>query len=108
MTVWDNALTINNSGSVGYVFYHDYKFVASDHCTVIKVKSDTENPLNKYTGLFLKPVLESMKPKYNFAREISDARLEKEIINLPSKSDGSPNWEMMENFIKSLPYSANI
>jgi len=31
MTKYSNALTINNSGSVGYVFHHTYDFVCSDH-----------------------------------------------------------------------------
>ncbi|HHO1470110.1 TPA: restriction endonuclease subunit S, partial [Staphylococcus aureus] len=29
--VFDNCLTIANSGSVGSTFYHTYRFIASDH-----------------------------------------------------------------------------
>ena len=39
MKIYKNALTLNNSGSVGYCFYHPYKFVASDHCTIIQIKN---------------------------------------------------------------------
>lgn len=107
MTVHENALTLNNSGSVGYCFYHDYKFVVSDHCTVIKLKDSTIK-MNKFIGLFLKPIIESMKPKYNFAREISDARLTKEHVNLPVTQSGDPDWAFMENYMKSLSYSRSI
>ena len=107
MKVHDNALTLNNSGSVGYCFYHDYEFVASDHCTVIKIKQNSD-VMNKFIGLFLKPIIEAMKTKYNFAREISDARLLRERINLPATMDGQPNWVFMEKYMKSLPYSKSI
>jgi type I restriction-modification system DNA methylase subunit len=107
MTVHKDALTLNNSGSVGYCFYHNYEFVSSDHCTVIKVKNGN-NKMNKFVGVFLKPIIEAMRPKYNFAREISDERLRKERINLPVTKSGEPDWLFMENYIKSLPYSRSI
>ena len=101
MTIYQNALTLNNSGSVGYCFYHPYKFVASDHCTIIQIK-DKNIKLNNYISLFLKPIIESMKSKYNFAREINNERLKKEIILLPAKDSKTPNWVFMEKYIKSL------
>jgi type I restriction enzyme M protein len=107
MKVYNNAMTINNSGSVGYVFYHSYNFVCSDHCTVISIL-DKNILLNIYIALFLKPIIESIKPKYNFAREISDYRLTKEKISLPVDKRGNPDWKYMENYIKSLPYSFSL
>lgn len=107
MTVFNNALTLNNSGSVGYLFYHTYDFVSSDHCTVISIR-DKSVMLNLYTAIFLKPIIESIKPKYNFAREISDSRLKKETISLPSNQNDTPDWEFMEEFIKTLPYSSSF
>lgn len=107
MTVYNNVMTINNSGSVGYVFFHSYDFVCSDHCTVISIKDKTII-LNSFIAIFLKPILESVKPKYNFAREISDSRLNKEKISLPVNSKGNPDWTYMENYIKTLPYSISI
>ena len=107
MTVYNNCLTINNSGSVGYVFYHTYDFVCSDHCTVISIL-DEKITLNLFIAIFLKPIIESLRPKYNFAREISDARLRKEKISLPVNKMGNPDWVFMENYIKSLPYSASL
>jgi len=98
MTVYQNAMTLNNSGSVGYCFYHPYKFVASDHCTVIEIKNKDVN-LNSYIAIFLKPIIESMKDKYNFAREINNTRLNKEKILLPA-NDVSVDWYFMEEYIK--------
>ena len=107
MIIYSNAITLNNSGSVGYAFYHPYEFVSSDHCTVIQIK-DTSIKLDKKLALFLIPLLETMKPKYNFAREISDARLKKEKILLPIDNNGQADWTFMSNYIKSLPYSSSL
>lgn len=101
MIIYQNALTLNNSGSVGYCFYHFYKFVASDHCTVIQIK-DKRIKLNSQIALFLKPIIESMKDKYNFAREINNERLKKERILLPVINNDTPDWNFMENYIKNI------
>ncbi len=107
MTVYQNAMSINNSGSVGYVFYHNYSFVSSDHCTTFWIKDESVN-LNVYLAIFLRPIIEAFGVKYNFAREISDSRLAKEDIILPVNKQGLPDWEYMESYIKSLPYSSSI
>src|SRR5581483_5987003 len=86
MTVYNNKLTLSNSGSVGYLFYHDYDFVASDHVMVIWPKAQE---LNRYIALFLKPIFEHVKYRYNFGREITDKRLPKEQLYLPVDDSGA-------------------
>ena len=107
LKIYKNKLTLSNSGSVGFVFYHDYEFVASDHVTVIWIK-DTNIKLNKYIGLFLKPIIESIRYKYGFAREISNSRLAKESIKLPCDEKGNPDWTFMENYIKKFDIKFNF
>ncbi len=107
MKIYQNALTLNNSGSVGYCFYHPYKFVISDHCTMVQIKDRTVK-LNSYIALFLKPIIEAMKDKYSFAREINNERLGKEKILLPTKNHKNPNWDFMEDYIKSLSKKINF
>ncbi len=107
MTIYKNKITINNSGSVGSCFFHDYNFVASDHTTIVWLK-DSNKSINLEIFIFLKPILEKLKYKYNFGREMSDKRLANEIILLPVTDDGSPDWLGIENYIKSLPYYINL
>lgn len=76
MVRYQNKITLSNSGSVGYSFYHDQEFVASDHVTVIGIKDPTVL-LTWEISLYLKPIFESMRYKYNFGREISDERIKK-------------------------------
>lgn len=94
-----NKLTLSNSGSVGYMFYHDYEFVASDHVMVVWPKNVE---LNKFIALFLKPVFESIRYRYNFGREITDTRLPKEQIYLPIDKNGDVDWKYMEEYIGLL------
>jgi len=101
MKVYENVLTLNNSGSVGYCFYHPYKIVCSDHCTIISIKDETVK-LNPYIALFLKPIIESIRYKYSFAREINNDRLERENVMLPTNKDGSPDWNFMESYVKEI------
>jgi len=103
MSKHKNVMTLNNSGSIGYCFYHHYDFVASDHCTVFDIK-DNNIELTPHIALFLKPIIESMKTKYGFAREMSNDRLSNEKILLPAKKNGKeyiPDWMFMSNFILS-------
>lgn len=95
--MFDNCLTIANSGSVGEVFYHPYKFVASDHVTHIKRRG-----LNKYHYIFLINVLRKIGDKYSFNREISDTRLRREKIVLPVNNLGEPDWDFMEQYVKRV------
>lgn len=99
MKVYKNKITLNNSGSVGYCFYHPYEFVCSDHCTVIDILCEKQE-LNIYIAIFLKPIIEKFKDKYVFSREISDERLKKETIMLPIDENENPDWQFMEDFIK--------
>src|SRR3989344_7311121 len=101
MTIYENVLTLNNSGSVGYCFYHPYKIVCSDHCTIISIR-DENIMLNPHIALFLRTLIESMKYKYNFAREINNDRLSKENIILPANQEGEPDWQFMEDYMKDI------
>ncbi len=94
--VFENALTIANSGSVGSVFYHPYKFIASDHVTVLKLK---ERELDEKIALLLKVLLEQKSTQYSYNREISNVRMEAEKIILPVKEDESIDWQYMHSFI---------
>ena len=92
----------NGEGSVGYSNYMDRDFLASGDLIL-----GYGDKINKYTGLFLSTILDRERPKYSFGRKYGKY-VKQPAIMLPSTEDGKPDWEFMENYIKSLPYSANI
>ncbi|MFI9226301.1 restriction endonuclease subunit S [Peribacillus frigoritolerans] len=92
--VYENCLTIANSGSVGSVFFHPYSFIASDHVTALI------NPSYKREHyLFIGTCLKVIGDKYSFNREISDKRIRREQILLPIDTNGNPDFDLMEQFV---------
>tara|TARA_B110000977_G_scaffold80356_1_gene107602 strand:- start:335 stop:721 length:387 start_codon:yes stop_codon:yes gene_type:complete len=95
--VFSNCITIANSGSVGASFFHPYSFVASDHVTHLK-----NGEFSKYIYLFIASIANRYSEKYNFNREINDTRLSREKIILPVTSQGKPDYQYMEQYIKNI------
>lgn len=100
-----NVLGLNNSGSVGYCFYHPYTCILSDHVTALWLK---DRPLTPNIALFLCTTLEHLKPKFSFGREISNKRLATETILLPCTPDGNIDFEEIENIVNLLKFSSNL
>lgn len=99
-----NTITANRGGSVGFFFYQPVAYLA----TPVDVRILTPKfEMNKYIGLFLTTILKQEKYKFNYSRKMGTDRLEKMQIKLPFKKN-KPDWEFMENYIKTMPYSLTI
>ena len=101
MDTYSNCITID---MFGYCVYREYKFCCDDNILVLQ---PNEN-LSKYTLLFIATIINQDSYKCTYGRQYRQKTLQKHKIKLPIDSDGNPDWEFMENYIKSLPYSANI
>lgn len=95
---------VADSAVIGYVSYQAEDFTASDHVELLKPKFE----LNKYTALFIKTVLMKGSYKYAYGRKFNQDRIRATKLLLPAISDKQPDWQFMENYIKSLPYADNI
>ena len=95
--IFDDCITIANSGSVGSAFFHQYEFVASDHVTQLKRKG-----LDKYAYLFMLPIINRLSEKYCFNREINDKRIKREKILLPVNNKGKIDFEFMSSFMQEV------
>ena len=58
--------------------------------------------------MFIVTLLSLEKPKYSYGRVLDEDRLSNTLIKLPSDIKGQPDWQFMEEYIKSLPYSSNL
>lgn len=96
------VLTLD-SAVVGYCSYQEYNFSASDHVEKLIPKFE----MNKYSALFLVTVINKEQYRFSYGRKCSQSRLKQLKIKLPTK-DNLPDWEFMENYIKSLPYSQSV
>lgn len=92
-----------DSAVIGCCSYQALPFSASDHVEKLIPKFK----INKYISLFLVIVLNQEQYRYNYGRKCCQTRMRKIKIKLPAKN-GKPDWEFMEKYIQSLPYSSSI
>lgn len=96
-----NAITIGAEGIKA--FYQGDKFICGNKVNILR-----NEKINKYNALFITTVINySIKGRYSYGRAIVLNQLQKEKFLLPEKNN-EPDWEYMENFIKSLQYSDKI
>ena len=93
----------DGQGSVGYCLYQHKDFIGST--TLVAGYNEHLNP---YTALFLVTILDMERYRYSFGRKYNKNAILNSKIKLPVDSNGNPDWQFMENYIKSLPYSANL
>ncbi len=105
--IHQNRLTIDMFANV---FYHNYEYFSDDnvHTLSFRNKNYTKYCDNIYIGLFLATIIQQLKSKFDFGRQVRMKRLSHEIIKLPVTNEGEINWFFMERYIKSLPYSINL
>lgn len=103
------CLTVARSGSAGYVSYQQKGCVVGDSAKILLLKNERAN--NPYVLLFLKTVLMANKYKFTYGRKVTEQNYMSEIIRLPAISENghiTPDWQYMENYMKSLPYSDKL
>lgn len=98
------VLTVDSAVN-GYCAYQARNFLASDHVEVLTPNSFT---MNSYRGLFLSMLMNRERYRYNYGRKASQTRLGTCRLRLPAKDNGTPNWSLIDQYMKSLPYSSNL
>lgn len=84
-------------------FYREEEFCCDDNIIVLQ-----NSNLNKYQMLFIVPLIEMRKPSYNYGNQYRLKDLDSHIIMLPIDDLGNPDYNFMEQYIKSLPFSLAI
>lgn len=99
-----NTITANRGGSVGYFFYQPVDYLATPVDVRVLIPKFELNPFN---GIFLATILQMEKYRFNYSRKMGTERLKEFKIKLPQNGK-NPDWELIEKFIKTLPYSSNL
>lgn len=97
----ENAITIGDTTST--IYYQNKPFICGDHMVVLRSEH-----FNLYTGLFITALLNKERFRYNYGRAFKKDIIYNTRIKLPVTLTGDPDWQFMEDYIKSLPYSKNI
>ncbi len=103
-----NCITVSNNGSVGYAFYQKERFTCSHDVNPLYIHSKWNQKLNPYIAMFLCSLIEKERYRWAYGRKWRPKRMPASLIKLPIKSAGEPDWEFMEDYIKSMPYSTQI
>jgi type I restriction enzyme M protein len=98
-----NILTID-SAVKGFCSYQARDFSASDHVEKLIPKFE----LNVYIGLFLQTIINLEQFRYSYGRKFNQDRIKKTVIRLPSTPNNTPDWQYMEDYIKTLNYSGSL
>lgn len=99
-----NTISLSYNGSVGEAFYQPKDFWATDDVNVLYPRFK----INSAIALFICTLIRKEKYCYNYGRKWTLEKMNKSTIKLPVKHDGSPDFNFMENYIKSLPCSSQI
>ena len=99
-----NTISVNYNGSVAEAFYQPKSFWASDDVNILYPKFK----MTPHIAIFLVTIIKSEKFRFNYGRKWHLGRMNESIMYLPSTQLGKPDWEYIENYIKSLPYSRSI
>lgn len=91
-----NAISIGDTTAT--CFYQAEDFITGDHMVVVRADSW----LNSYTALYIVAILTNEQYKYSYGRAYLMDRIKDTIVKLPTDSDGNPDWQFMEEYIKSL------
>lgn len=98
-----NCIIIGKVGCTA--FYQSKDFCATSDVNILIPK---KIKFNKYIGLFIVSVInKSENYKWSYGRQCRVGDSNEIIIKLPTKNN-QPDWEYMENFIKSMPYGDRI
>lgn len=97
------CITISMVGT-NVALYQEEDFQASQNIAILR-----KDGITKAMALFICSMINfEMRLKYSYGRTVGKTNIEEMIIKLPIDSDGNPDWQFMEDYIKSLPYGDRL
>ena len=103
-----NTISLSYNGSVGEAFYQPNPYWATDDVNALYFKDDNDYEFNPYVGLFVCALLRQEKYRFSYGRKWVLTEMENAVIKFPLTQTGKPDWQWIENYMKSLPYSDRI
>jgi type I restriction enzyme M protein len=99
------VVTVNYNGNgVAEAFYQPEPFWASDDVNVLYPKF----PMDVPTALFICAIIRREKYRFSYGRKWGLDRMRVSAIKLPVTATGNPDWDLMRETIKTLPFGAQL
>jgi hypothetical protein len=99
-----NTITVSYNGSVGEAFYQPKPHFSLDDINVLYPNFS----MNVYSAMFLITLIIRDKYRFGYGRKWDIERMNKSTIQLPVNESGKPDWDFMENYVKSLRFSKEL
>lgn len=99
-----HVITVPYNGSVGHAFYQPVPFCAGDDVHVLIPKPS----VTAAALLGVCTVIRAEKYRFGYGRKWHLGRMIKSTIRLPQTIDGSPDWDLLDAYVRGLPFSAAI
>lgn len=99
-----NTISVNRNGSVAEAFYQPTPFCSTEDVHIFTPKFE----LTPAIATFLITLIRKEKYRFGYGRKWGIQRMKVSTIKLPTTPDDKPDWQYMENYIKTLPYSSQI
>jgi hypothetical protein len=96
-------ITVAVDGSVGYATVQPERFVYTSHAGVLTPKS----PMSVWCKLYVCALIRNERWRFSFGRAMSGNRLNLDL-RMPVKQDGEIDYEWIDTYMKSLPYSSGV
>ncbi|MDR2568008.1 MAG: hypothetical protein LBC44_01720 [Mycoplasmataceae bacterium] len=97
------SLTLSRVGSAGAINFHKKCFIG-DKAKSLILKENYASHKSTYVYLYLSVILRANQFRYTYGRGIVNEIYQNIILELPTKNH-QPDWEFMEEYIKSLSNS---
>lgn len=95
------TITVSYNGSVGWAFYQDRPFLASDDVNVLIPLQ----PATKLALLFVAAVIRHGRTRFSYGYKWNLERMVASTIRLPVGTDGKPDWKYMDSYMQGLAFS---
>ena len=99
------TISVSYNGSVGEAFFQPEPHWATDDVNVLYPLGFELTP---EIAMFICALIRQEKYRFSYGRKWHQERMRESVIKLPVTKQGQPDFCWMEQFIKTLPYSANI
>ena len=99
-----NVIGVNRNGSVAEAFYQPVPFCSTEDVHIFLPKFE----MNVYHALFLCALIRRERYRFSYGRKWGIERMLNHIINLPVTETGQPDFQFMEKYIKTLPFSSQL
>ena len=95
-----NCITLNNDGDggAGLAYYQPFLMAVDSHVTVLY----QNKKLSNYCLLYLSKCISQQANRFGHGHSINNDRLRMFRLMLPITSDGTPDYEYMEQYTKNL------